>query len=78
MDSWEIFDEESLSDKEDFYCSLNMEDITGVDYRHVQRVFKNFNIKNLSDYHDLYVQSGTLLSADVFENFGNTYDTYDT
>ena len=75
MDSWEIFDEELLSDK-GFYCSLNMEDVTDVDYRHAQRVFKNSNIKNLSDYHDLYVQSGTLLPADVFENFGNTYDTY--
>ena len=40
-----------------FYSSLNMEDITYVDYRHAKKVFKNFNNKNLGDYHDLYVQS---------------------
>ena len=33
--------------------------------------FKNFKLKNLSDYQVLYVQSETLLLADVFENFRN-------
>ena len=36
-----------------------------------KRVFKNLNNKNLGDYHDLHVQSDTLLLADVFENFIN-------
>ena len=73
MDSWERFNEISLPDKEAFYGSLNMEDITDVDNRHAKRVFKNLNNKNLGDYHDLYVQSDTLLLADVFENFRNMY-----
>ena len=34
-------------------------------------VLKYFNNKNRGDYHDLYVQSDTLLLADVFENFRN-------
>ena len=59
MNSWERFDETSLPNKEAFYSSLNMEDITDVDYRHAKRVFKNFSNKNLGDYHDLYVQSDT-------------------
>ena len=71
MDSWERLDETSLPDKEAFYSSLNMEDITDVDYRHAKTVFKNLTNKNLSDCHDLYVQSDTLLLADVFENFRN-------
>ena len=32
-------------------------------------MFKGFKLDNLGDYHDLYVQSNTLLLADVFENF---------
>ena len=45
MDCWKRFDETSLPDKEEFYSSLNMKEITGVDYRQVKRVFKYFNIK---------------------------------
>ena len=71
MDSWERFNETSLPNKEGFYSKLNMEDITKVYHRHAKRVFKSLNNKHLGDYHDLYVQSDTLLLADVFENFRN-------
>ena len=71
MASWKKFDETSLPDKEVFYSSLNMEGITYVDQRHAKRVFKNLSNKNFGDYHDLYVQSDTLLLADVFQNFRN-------
>ena len=71
MDDWEKFNETSLPEKEDFYSHLNMEDITDADYAHAKIVCKDFEIKNLGEYHDLYVQSNTLLLADVFENFRN-------
>ena len=48
-----------------------MKDITDKDYAHSQKVFKELKLKNLADYHDFYVQSHTLLLADVFENFRN-------
>ena len=48
-----------------------MEDITDIEYNHFNRVFKKFKLKNLGEYRDLYVQSDTLLLADVFENFRN-------
>ena len=69
MDSWERFTEESLPDKESFYSELNNEHITDEDYAHAQKVWSIFNIKNLGEYHDLYVQSDTTLLADVFESF---------
>ena len=69
MDSWERFNETSLPEKDAFYSSLNMEDITEVDHRLAKRVFKSLNNKNLSDYHDLYVQNDTLLLVDILENF---------
>ena len=34
-------------------------------------MFEEFKPKNLGKYHDLYVQSDTLLLVDVFENFRN-------
>ena len=71
MDSWEKFDETALPPKKDFYSNLNLEDISDEDYAHAQKVWDVFKIKNLGEYHDLYVQSDTLLLADVYENFRN-------
>ena len=41
MDSWGRFDEILLPNKRGFYSSLNMEDITDVDYRHPKKYLKN-------------------------------------
>ena len=71
MDDYEKFNETSLPEKEDFYSCLNMEDITDSDYMHAKRFCKDFEIKTLREYHDLYIQSNTLLLADVFEIFRN-------
>ena len=61
-----------LPNKESFYSSLNMENIEDIDYRHGNNIFKRFKLKNVGEYDDLYVQSDTLLLADVFENFRKT------
>ena len=71
MDSWERFDKTSLPDQEAFRSELNLEDITEEDYAYGQKVWKKCGIKNLGEYHDLYVQSDTFLFADVFESFRN-------
>ena len=71
MDSWERFNETSLPDKKAFYSELYLEDITDKEYVYAQKVFEELKLKILGDYHDLCVQSNTLLLADVFENFRN-------
>ena len=69
MDSWERFNETSLPPKKAFYRELTVEDITDKDYNHAQKVWRVFRIKNIGEYHDLYVFCDTLLLADVFEKF---------
>ena len=71
MDSWEKFDETTLPAKKAFYSKLNLENISDEHYLHAQKVWEVFEIRNLGEYHDLYVKSDTLLIADVFENFRN-------
>ena len=46
-----------------------MENITYADYMHAKGIYKDFEIKNLGEYNDLYLESGTLLLADVFKKF---------
>ena len=53
MDNSNKLNETPLPEKED----LNIEGITDVDYTHEKTVFKDFEIKNLGENHDLYVQS---------------------
>ena len=51
----------SMKHQKDFYNRLNMEDITDADYAYKKKVYKDFEIKNLGEYHDLFAQSNTLL-----------------
>ena len=69
MDSWEKFSEKSLANKESFYSEVNKEDITYKDYAHAQKMWEVFEIKNLGEYHDLYVKIDAFLLANVFEKF---------
>ena len=71
MDIWERFNETSLPPKKSFYSELNLEDIIDKDYLHAQKVWDVFEIRNLGEYHDLYVQSDALLLADVFEIYNH-------
>ena len=50
----EKINETSLPGKADFYSHLNMEDIADADYTDAKRVCKDFEIKNLGEYHDLF------------------------
>ena len=40
---------------------------------HAKRVCKDFEIKKLGEFYDLYLQNDKLLLVDVFENFRKMY-----
>ena len=76
MDSMEKFENKELPKTEEFYSTLNEEHISEKDYNHAKEVWNAFGIKNLGEYHDLYLQSDVLLLTNVFENFRNTCMQY--
>ena len=71
MNDFNKFNETTLPDKKEFYSRLGEEDIDDKDYERAKHIWEHFNIKNLGEYHDLYLKTDVLLLTDVFENFRN-------
>ena len=71
MSSWDKFEETKLPLMETFHSNLNMSDINKYDYEHAQKVWKEFKLKNLGEYHDLYLKTDVLLLSNVLEAFRN-------
>ena len=57
---------------EAFYSKLNMSLISSDDYQQAQRVWKEFRIHNVGDYHDLNLRTDVVLFANVYEAFRET------
>ena len=49
-----------------------MSKISEDDYQHAQRVWEEFGIRKLGDYHDLYLRTDVVLLANVYEAFRDT------
>ena len=77
MDQWKKSDKKPLPENKNVYSHLNMEHITDVDYTLEERVFIDFQMKSLGEYHGFYVQSDTLLFSDVFESFQSMSQKYE-
>ena len=56
MDSWERFDEISLHDETTCYRELYLKNIFDEDYIYSQKIFNEFEIKGLDEYHDLLLK----------------------
>ena len=77
MNSFKNFSENKLSDKSKFFSSLKDSGINEEQYEGAVNVWKVFKIKNLSEYHDLYLETDVLLLVDVFEKIIKTcFDYY--
>lgn len=69
IDEASKFDETALPSINHFFSRLSESGITEEDYNHAQRVWNMLRIKNLGEYHDLYLKTDVVLLADVFEHF---------
>ena len=72
FNSWDRCNETQLPPISTFHSNLNMSLISEEDYQHAQRVWKEFGIHNLRDYHDLYLKTDVVLLANVYEAFRDT------
>ena len=69
MNSFDKFNESQLPSIEGFYSQLYEEGITDTQHTRAKVIWGNFNIKNLGEYHDLYLMTDVYLLSDVIENF---------
>ena len=69
MNSFKRFNENELPDKSKFFSSLKDSGVSEKEYDRAIKVWKVFKIKNLGEYHDLYLKTDVLLLVDVFEKF---------
>ena len=63
INSWDRFEDTQLPPINAFYTNLNMSSISEDDYQHAQKVWEEFGIQNLGDYHDLYLRTDVVLVA---------------
>ena len=68
IDNFERFNETVLPPVNEFYSRLYDSNVNVKDYEHAQKVWHHFDIKNMGEYHDLYLKTDVILLADIFEN----------
>ena len=76
MNSFKRFNETELPSKDKFFISLKNENISEKDYSRAKNIWNTFNIKNLGEYHELYLKTDVLLLCDVLEKFISTCLNY--
>ena len=69
MDSWDRFKEMSLPSIERFYSNINMSGVSDGDYEHACSIWREFKIRNMGEYHNLYSRTDVFILANVFKSF---------
>ena len=69
MTDWDKFKETKLPLREAFYSKLNMAGVREEDYEYTRRVWKEFGLKDLGEYHNLYLKTDVILLANISEEF---------
>ena len=72
VNSWNRFNETQLPPIDAFYSNLDMSLIKEDNYQHAKKVWQEFGIHDLGDYHDLYLRTDVVLLANVYEAFRDT------
>ena len=67
VDDWDKFKVNCLFPVEVFYSKLNLSRTSECNYDHAQRVWREFGIKDLGDYHNLFLKTDVLLLSNVFK-----------
>ena len=67
MDNWDKFTETTLPPASSFYSKLNMFLVSDQDYEHACKVWREFGIRNLGEYQDLYLRTDVILLANLFD-----------
>jgi hypothetical protein len=71
MNDFEKFKETCLPPREKFYNDLSKKHISDGDYTFIHELWNTYNLKNLGELHDLYMETDVLILSDVFEEFRN-------
>ena len=58
-----------MPDRKDFFNDLTKQDITDDDWAFINHLWETFQLKNLRELHNLYMETDVILLADVMEEF---------
>ena len=67
------FEETKLPNREDFTNDLTKKEISDEDWDFIRDLWKTFDLQNLGELHNLYMECDVILLSDVMEGFKKFY-----